>query len=595
MVAALGFLLSSRGPTMSQDYQLLPPMQPQDSGQTRRTLLTFALCAGLVLLWMKVMPTSVQPPAPVVPAVQAAPAATAPAAPAKPEVPVEVTLTTDLLQGRDLKVVVTNQGAGFLELTCLENREAAVNYESPVYVERHRVPPLMACSCDGLLSDRRWNRISRDASSARFETMLSSGVVLTKTLKVPASGYLLEVALEARNPGSQPATLALEALVPAPEEHAASGSRVVSGPVALLDRTQGGWTLKSQAGAAVIKKGPWKPEDPGPLRWGGITSGYFVALATQDGTPFLGMEARPVWANPAAVQDDKLRDPAKDAVISAMALGSWTLEPGAVRTAVLHCYVGPKKAGVLAAAGPALPQVLDRGMIATPLMAILEFFQHLSGNYGVAIILMTLLVRVAIHPLNRMAQISMLTTSEKMKRLQPRLDELKKRHKGNSRKLMEEQTQVMKEEGMTPFSPVMGCLPMLLQMPVLFALYGVLQGAIELRGAPFCLWVHDLAKPDTVAQGLPLLGALNPLPIVLILVTLVQMWRAPKPSDPQMAQQQKIMMFIMPAMFGFMFYGLPSGITLYWLTSTTFSIGEQAWIKRLLRQRGVLPAPAPAA
>lgn len=186
----------------------------------------------------------------------------------------------------------------------------------------------------------------------------------------------------------------------------------------------------------------------------------------------------------------------------------------------------------------------------------------------------------------------MLTTSEKMRRIQPRLQEVQKKYKGNARKLMEEQTKLMKEEGMSHFSPVMGCLPMLLQMPILFALYHVLQSAIELRGSPFCLWITDLAKPDSVMSGLPFIGSLNPLPIALMAVTVYQMWKAPKPADPQMAQQQKIMMFLMPAMFGFMFYSLPAGITLYWFVSTVFSIGEQAWVKRILRARGILPATA---
>ena len=221
-------------------------------------------------------------------------------------------------------------------------------------------------------------------------------------------------------------------------------------------------------------------------------------------------------------------------------------------------------------------------------MLVLNLAHRLTGNYGASIICLTLLVRLAIHPLNRVAQGSMMTSSEKMKRLQPRLDELKKRHKNNARKLMEEQSKVMKEEGMSPFSTLGGCLPMLLQMPIMISLYRALQSAIELRGTPFCLWIGDLAKPDTVASvaGFPI----NPLPVALIGVTVWQMWRAPKPADPQMAQQQKMMMFVMPVMFGFMFYSMPAGITLYWFTSTSFSITEQWHIRRGLVAKGLIPA-----
>ncbi len=580
---------------MGSDFQISPSLQPQGSGNQSRMLLATGLCLGVLFLstwWMPKPPAPPPPPVPPAPAVPV-PAATAPV-PARAEA--EPAWTGEL-KGGDLLAVVTNEGAGITAVTCLRNPGAAVAYDSSAFLVPEGLPPLLAIATSDLAWKGRWKVAAQDAASVRFETVLPDGLHLAKTISLPSSGYLVQVRLEARSGAAAPAALAPEVLILGPREEqpgqAASAAQQVS---ALLERPDGRCVVNREDAGTVVKKGPWSPpkgvpnKDALPVRWGGLTGSYFAVMARVAEGRFAAMQARPYWKDPAAAQDDDKRDAATDHAGAVLSMAPWSLAPGETRSETLLCYVGPKKGDVLQAADPALPDILDWGFLGLgrPLMAVLDFAHRLSGNYGVAIIVLTLLVRIAIHPLSRMGQVSMMTTSHKMKRLQPRLDEIKKRHKSNAKKLMEEQTKVMREEGMTPFSPMVGCLPMLLQMPVLIALYSILQGAVELRGSPFCLWIRDLARPDTVLSGIPFVGVLNPLPIALIGVTVYQMWRAPKPADPQMAQQQKMMMFIMPVMFGFMFYSMPSGITLYWFTSTAFSIGEQAWIRRVLKARGVL-------
>ena len=154
---------------------------------------------------------------------------------------------------------------------------------------------------------------------------------------------------------------------------------------------------------------------------------------------------------------------------------------------------------------------------------------------------------------------------------------------------------MFREAGASPFS---GCLPMLLQMPILIALFWGLRLTFELRHAPFMLWIQDLSKPDSVGffpAGIPLIGgaAINILPLLMMLAMFFQQKMTPKPDDPQSQQQQKFFAFF-PFLMGFLFWGFPSGLTLYWFTSTLLGMGEQTYIKRhLAALPDVIPANGP--
>ena len=218
------------------------------------------------------------------------------------------------------------------------------------------------------------------------------------------------------------------------------------------------------------------------------------------------------------------------------------------------------------------------------LLWILELFFGLVRNWGVAIILLTVVVKAILFPLNRMQQVTMHTYGEKMKRLKPKLDELKKKHKNNRKKFNEAQMRLMKEEGVRP--PLLGCLVIFLQFPVFIGLFQILRSSFELRHAPFCLWVKDLSLPDALVDlpfTVPFFGwtTLNVLPILMTVAFYYQQKMMPKPGagDAQAEQMQKVMKF-MPIVFGFMFYNYASGLSLYWMTSNLITILEYRFIRK---------------
>jgi YidC/Oxa1 family membrane protein insertase len=213
---------------------------------------------------------------------------------------------------------------------------------------------------------------------------------------------------------------------------------------------------------------------------------------------------------------------------------------------------------------------------------ILALFHSIFGNWGVAIICLTIVVKALLFPLNRIQQTSMLGYSEKMKRLKPKLEELKKKFKNNKKKFNEAQMALMKEEGVRP--PLMGCMLMLLQFPIFIGLFQVLRTSFELRHSPFCLWIQDLSQPDALPLpfSLPLIGNhINLVPILMTVAFYYQQKVMPKPesADPQAQQMQKMMKF-MPFLFLFILYGYASGLSLYWMTSNLISIFEYKFIRK---------------
>ncbi len=258
-------------------------------------------------------------------------------------------------------------------------------------------------------------------------------------------------------------------------------------------------------------------------------------------------------------------------------------------------YVGPKDPRVfdredLAVMKPLLEE--DFGSwtslrwINKLLLAGLRFFESFFHNWGVAIVFLTILVRIVVFPITRAQQVSMGRYSQKMTLLKPKLDELRERHKSNPQKFAQEQMKLLREHKATP--PLFGCLSSFITIPVFVGIFQILRTAIELRQAPFVWWIRDLSLPDALWR-IPGIGiALNVLPILATGAFLAQMLAQPKPTDPQQRQQQKIML-IMPIVFGVMFYGYAAGLSLYMLVSSCWAIFESKVIRKYF-----LPLPANA-
>ncbi|MCZ6597150.1 MAG: membrane protein insertase YidC, partial [Planctomycetota bacterium] len=264
-------------------------------------------------------------------------------------------------------------------------------------------------------------------------------------------------------------------------------------------------------------------------------------------------------------------------------------EVGSTNVYEYTIYAGPKDPRVLKADYEAQFLIYEKDLstfstIGKAILFVLRFFHGLVGNMGVAIILLTLCVRGALFPLNRRSQTAMARYQKKMKRVQPKLEEIKQTHANDAKKLREAQAKLMQEEG--AFPPIGGCLPMFLQMPIFFGLFSALRTAFDLRQEPFFFWIDDLARPDRLFEinlPLPIIGTiqyLNLLPLLMMALMLTQQLGMPKPTDEQAARMQKMMMF-MPFMFGFFLYSYAAGLSLYVITSSTFGIIEMRVIKKI--------------
>lgn len=304
---------------------------------------------------------------------------------------------------------------------------------------------------------------------------------------------------------------------------------------------------------------------PGAQKWVAVKNRFFVTALCSSTAANTGFETTVVRDMSAA----NYRPAAVSARVS--------LADGAEkRTSVF--YVGPKKQSFLWDLG--MKDVMEFGMwrwLCYPLVWVLNFFNNLIPNYGIAIILLTILVRLLFWPLTHKSTVGM----KKMQELQPKMKEIQAKFKDNPQRLQQETWALYREAKVNPMS---SCLPMLIQIPVFIALFNVLRSAVELRYAPF-LWIGDLSEPEGLFASWFPFGGLNILPILMAVSTGLQSAFTPSAGDKN---QQKMMMIFMPLMMLFMFYSFPSALSLYWFLSNLFSI-VQMWI---IRRQTAAKAPA---
>lgn len=230
-------------------------------------------------------------------------------------------------------------------------------------------------------------------------------------------------------------------------------------------------------------------------------------------------------------------------------------------------YFGPKDLDILVAHQADYKKAVDFGIfkiLAYPLLVVLKWMYKVTHNYGIAIILLTLVLKVAFYPLTRSAAVSM----KQMQKFQPEMNRIRERFKDDPQN---QQRELMKFMGTHKINPAKGCLPILPQIPVFIAFYNVLSHAIELRHAPFAGWLMDLSSADPLYIS----------PVLWGVFMLIQQKLTPNPSMDK--HQQKVLMF-MPILFTAMMISLPAGMLLYMLTNTIISIGQQQWLNKRLDQ-----------
>ena len=366
------------------------------------------------------------------------------------------------------------------------------------------------------------------------------------------------------------------------------------------------------------KEHTWKEftkSDKGwPMVWYGTQSAYFNAILRP--VPFNAKDVTPGWIfkvsgellNPAVENSDDRR------VVMRVETGGITVQPKAAGQFEMEVYFGPKGRKVLKTDYyTAVPRQYDQTLVISGgycgfctwqwliniLVAMLTAFHFITRDWGLSIICLVLIVRALLHPITKKSQVHMV----KMQKMGPEMEKLKKKYADDKDALAKAQVQFYKEQGMTP---VLGCLPMFLQMPIWIALWNSLQSTFELRHSPFLYgltWIKDLSKPDYLIRfsnsiALPFgmhLSGLNILPLLMGVVFYLQTKMQPKPATltPEQAQQQKMMTWMSTLLFPIMLYTGPAGLNLYILTSTGFGIIESKVIRKHIKEREELEKLGP--
>ena len=310
-----------------------------------------------------------------------------------------------------------------------------------------------------------------------------------------------------------------------------------------------------------FKKIKGESEVPGPIDWIAYTSQYFT------------MAVVPIDLVPNHAQLEAL-DTARQMVETTLIGPKITLQPGAEQEFRYKLYMGPKEESYLSAADPKLKNVINYGwfdVIAQPLLKCLKFSHRFTHNYGLDIIILTILIKILFWPLTHKSYVSM----RQMKKLQPKMQQIREKYKDDKEKMNQE---IMQMYRTYKVNPVGGCLPMLLQIPVFFALYRVLYSALAIRHAPFIWWINDLSAPDRLHVGIniPYLGGIPVLTLLMGVSMFFQQKMSPTTGDPR----QEKMMLMMPVVFTVFFVNFPSGLVLYWLVNNLLSIAQQYYINK---------------
>jgi len=392
-----------------------------------------------------------------------------------------------------------------------------------------------------------------EAGESRTLTMtaqLSSGLQVTRRMTFDPDSYLINMSVDITNFSETPL----------------QGSPYLS----LTNRSfDEGAQRYFFSGPAVLVDGKLQEVKPKDLEEAAQTLQGNITWAAYEGTYFM-----------TGVIPEKQSDQTLKLSVDGGMVNSLLLSPEEVIPAAGHLrynyqvYFGPKRITTLRAAGHDLERIVNFGWfdkLARPALYLLNFFYSYVGNYGIAIILVTVLIKILFWPIAQKGLKSM----KNMQKIQPKMAKLKEKYKNDSARLNQEMMGLYKTYKVNPLG---GCLPMVLQIPVFFALYKVLLQSIELRHAPFMLWVTDLSAPDRLMIGMdiPYLGGIPVLTLLMGGSMFLQQKMTPSPAD---ATQAKIMMFL-PVIFTFMFLNFASGLVLYWLVNNLLSIAQQYMINR---------------
>ncbi|MFW6052879.1 MAG: membrane protein insertase YidC [Desulfosalsimonas sp.] len=403
-------------------------------------------------------------------------------------------------------------------------------------------------------SDTDSLRIGEKAETLSFYFQNEDGLVMEKRYRFYPDSYKIGLTVNLVNNSARavPSELFLDMTNPPPTGR----TFVFQGPFAYIDGD-----LEEVDVDDIDDKSSY----PGSVKWTAIGDRYFMTALV----PREAVQTKIRLSNDD--QEGLVR-------VSYLQPGE-SIAPGGTREFEYELFMGPKRMSELKSFGRDLDEAINFGffdIIAKPCLWLMnKIHDNVVSNYGVAIILLTIVFKIVFWPLGSKSYRSM----AEMKKLQPLMTEIRNKYKDDKKKMNEE---VMRLYRTYKVNPMSGCLPMIVQIPVFIAFYRMLYGAIELRHAPFMFWINDLSSPDRLFSfdvTIPFMAPPYGIPVLTIIMgatMFLQQKLSPPPGDPS---QARIMMF-MPLIFTVIFINFPAGLVLYWLTNNVFSIAQQYYVTR---------------
>jgi YidC/Oxa1 family membrane protein insertase len=328
------------------------------------------------------------------------------------------------------------------------------------------------------------------------------------------------------------------------------------------------------------------------VKWAAISGKYFAVIAVPDSTRYLiTYDTREMEG----VNEQSSMYFSRPEIKSSRNTDKFLFYIGPKKIDILKRYNDPEK-NAYKLEDMKFNEISSRSALIGWLVEILKFFlelfHRLIPNYGVAIILVTILLKVLLFPLTRKSYES----TARMQTLQPKMNELREKYKNNPQKLNQEMAAMYKKEGVSPLG---GCLPMLLQFPILIAFYSLLNTHFALRGAVFIPgWINDLSAPEAIVSFTPIrflsfeFGAIRALPFIMLVTTFLSSKLMQSPGTDASGNNMKMMTYLMPIMFFFILYNMPSGLLLYWTMQNIFTVAQQWYIShRRQKKSGGGPGP----
>jgi YidC/Oxa1 family membrane protein insertase len=537
---------------------------------TTRTFLAVILSMLILVGWQYVFP----PPQPVAPvkgqqlvAASAAKPETAAQSAASPSAtpPVavnaaarEISVDTPLY-----KAIFFEQGGGLKSFSLKKYRTERNKNSPPMELVTASNPAElpMTFSVDGgaakdlplYKAESTTVNLTQGDSSLLLRAELANGIHIERTLTFHADNYLIGSVVKVTNGGAAPAQLSPAlSMTAGPFKAGGATGSIFHGPAVYVNRQL------HEISAKDLGKGPLAFQ--GAVSWAAHMDSYFMlALLPEKSSGNGAVSVMPV--------DEKH-------VRIVLTESKSELAPGTSAVFAHEGYFGPKKLAYLKQVGYDLSETINLGwfdVVAKPMLWLLNFFHDIFGNYGIAIILLTCAVKGAFWPITHKGMKSM----RNMQKIQPKVAKLREKYKDDPAKMNQEMMALYKSYKVNPMG---GCLPMLIQIPFFFALYRVLMAAIELRHAPFMLWINDLSAPDRLMIGIDI-PVLHGIPVLTLLMggtMFLQQKMSPTTADPQQAK----MMQFMPVIFTVMFINFASGLVLYWFVSNLLTIMQQKLINR---------------